>query len=274
MAGFEELLGIFTQQDDAREAFARMNITDQHLNTSGICHGGFVATLAIAAAKRCVSPSLTLISLDYRYLRPTPHGTLATARARLIKRGSLITAVEVQVHADEALVGQAFCEFAEQRVDLSSVTEGTLGAARFEPQFYYTKSARELADLSNEDLMRALGVLDRGFFGTPPAQPTVTCAGLHTDERLSDGDFLHPGLLALIADNTLGLAAFATMGKWRSAVTTSLKLNCALPVPVGEELNCTAHLSMRSGQVLTLQSELWANGRQIGICSGNFFAIL
>lgn len=308
MAGFEELLGIFTQQDNARESFARMNITQRHLNTSGICHGGFAATLAIAAARTCAGPTRRLISLDYRYLRPTPEGTLATARASILKRGSLLTAVEVRVHADEALVGLAFCEFAEGRVDTASTVAGAPGAAPTTPQISYTGDAARLAQASDDELMRMLGVLDRAFFDVPPAPSALTCAAMRTDARLAAGDdrdksdgcgggnrdargastvggdenaedtvnargIVHPGAIALLADNTLGLAAFSAAGAWKSAVTTSLKLDCANPVPIGQELTCTAHLSMRAGQVLTLQSELWADGRQVGTCSGTFFAL-
>jgi uncharacterized protein (TIGR00369 family) len=116
---FAETLGMeFADGGDGAagaDAVVRLQAGDRHLNVGGVVHGGVVASIidtAMGRAVRQATDSSTATSqLTVTYLEPAKPGTLE-ARARVAKRGRMLTIVEADVEQDGTAVAHAVATFA------------------------------------------------------------------------------------------------------------------------------------------------------------------
>jgi len=96
-----------------KEAVLSMEVRQEHLQETGVVHGGILSSLADSAAVYTFFPDLkdgqTMISIEFKinFLRPglKDHGPLM-ARATVIKRGRKIGLCDVEVTQSGDLVAK------------------------------------------------------------------------------------------------------------------------------------------------------------------------
>lgn len=93
--------------DDGDDLPVTVSTADEHANTNGTVHGGFLATLLDTACGREVRSGLdegrtaATVALTVTYLRPGKVGSQLTASATTLHRGDSLVMVEGDVHDDE-----------------------------------------------------------------------------------------------------------------------------------------------------------------------------
>ena len=275
MTTFKELLLAEVESIQLGEAIATMPITDSHLNTYRICLGGFMASLAQMAAEEAAGSNTHQISLDYRFLRPAPSGSLAQAHATLAKRGNTFLTVETRVFAGDTLVGLALSDHVFNSVDVASQTHSPHSPAQLPPlDFFFNTKDRAPIEGNGDSTRRILACTDRSHLPKDLNFGSSVHAGLHINRHLLHEDGAIPlGVLCHLADNAFGTVAFSHLGRDMSAVTTGLRVDCPQKIEKAETLSCTARLAMRSGRLMSFTGELWTKNEQAGTCSATFFVV-
>lgn len=105
---FMNTVGMKISKLEEGYAETQIKVTPDHLNFSGIVHGGCLYTLAdVAAGLATFSFGGTAVTLSssFNYLSAAPGSTsLLRAVAKAKKHGRTITVLEVEVFADDKLV--------------------------------------------------------------------------------------------------------------------------------------------------------------------------
>ena len=111
--GFMKHLGglSFKKIDDNNYEFSG-KIQDMHLNTGGIAHGGYLATIAdagmgtaalmIASGKRCVT-----INLEIKFLSPGKLGDDLTGKVKILKKTKTLIFINCIVSNSKEIVSSA-----------------------------------------------------------------------------------------------------------------------------------------------------------------------
>lgn len=92
--------------EDGEDLPVTVTTGDEHANTNGTVHGGFLATLLDTACGREVRSGLdegrsaATVSLTVTYLKPGKVGSELTANATTLHRGDSLVMVEGDVHDD------------------------------------------------------------------------------------------------------------------------------------------------------------------------------
>jgi len=103
---FGELIGLNVNSVEPGQASLSLPVRDEHKQNNQVVHGGAIATLIDSAAAFAVIPLLddeetaTTVDLTISYLRPLVAGT-ATANARVLRSGTRIIAISIEVFDDE-----------------------------------------------------------------------------------------------------------------------------------------------------------------------------
>jgi uncharacterized protein (TIGR00369 family) len=115
---FGWLLGYHYPETDAGHARCIMDVTDIHLNPSGVAHGGVLCTLADAAmgaaAQDALEPDQRCVTAELKvnFLKAIPPGRII-ADATVVHSGSRLVVATAEIHnADGDLVGVALGTFA------------------------------------------------------------------------------------------------------------------------------------------------------------------
>jgi len=110
---FFEHLGIEFDRSDPDNTAVVVEVDDRHLNVNEVVHGSVIhALLDTAMGLECFRANerqpVATVEITVRYLQPVFEGRLE-ARARVIKRGKRVLAVEADVISGDAVVatGQA-----------------------------------------------------------------------------------------------------------------------------------------------------------------------
>jgi len=107
-----ELLGLDVQRLDDGGATVTLDAEERHLNQGGTVHGGAIATLVDTAMGAAVFAGTedderpVTVEMKVGYLEPAQPGRL-TANARVRRRGSRFTVLEVDVEQDGQIVAFA-----------------------------------------------------------------------------------------------------------------------------------------------------------------------
>ena len=111
--GFMKHLGglSFKKIDDDNYEFSG-KIQDMHLNTGGIAHGGYLATIAdagmgtaahmIASGKRCVT-----INLEIKFLSPGKLGDDLTGKVQILKKTKTLIFINCIISNSKGIVSSA-----------------------------------------------------------------------------------------------------------------------------------------------------------------------
>ena len=109
---FHELLGLDVQRLDDGGATVALDADERHLNQGGTVHGGAIATLVDTAMGAAVFAGTedderpVTVEMKVGYLEPAKPGRL-TATARVRRRGSRFTVLDVDVEQEGELVAYA-----------------------------------------------------------------------------------------------------------------------------------------------------------------------
>ena len=89
-----------------------VEIKEMHLNTGGIAHGGFLATIAdagmgtaahmIADGKRCVT-----INLDTKFISAGKLGDLLIGKVKILKKTNSLVFISCEINGPESIVAHA-----------------------------------------------------------------------------------------------------------------------------------------------------------------------
>ena len=107
-----ELLGLDVRRLDDGGATVTLDADERHLNQGGTVHGGAIATLVDTAMGAAVFAGTddderpVTVEMKVGYLEPASPGRL-TATARVRRRGSRFTVLEVDVEQDDKVVAFA-----------------------------------------------------------------------------------------------------------------------------------------------------------------------
>jgi uncharacterized protein (TIGR00369 family) len=111
--GFIKHLGglSFRKIDDNNYEFSG-KIQDMHLNTGGIAHGGYLATIAdagmgtaahmIASGKRCVT-----INLDLKFISAGKPGDLLVGKVKILKKTKTLVFITCEINSSTEIVVSA-----------------------------------------------------------------------------------------------------------------------------------------------------------------------
>jgi len=116
-AGFLNLVGIRDQTAQDGNARLELDVTEEHLNSSGTVHGGVLATLVDAAMGQAVRSRTgdgdvpATSQLTVTYLRPGEPGSLVVT-AEVRKQGEHLTVCEADVEQDGRALVHAVATFA------------------------------------------------------------------------------------------------------------------------------------------------------------------
>ena len=275
MNTFKKLLLAEIKSTQPGEAVATMPVTDSHLNTYRICLGGFIASLAQMAAEEAAGCNTHQISLDYRFLRPAPSGTLAQAHATVVKHGKTLITVETRISAGNTLVGLSLSDHALNSIDAATQTYSPRSPAQLPPlDFFLNIKGSASTEDNGDSTRRILACTDRRHLPKDFNFGSSVHAGLHVNHHLLHEDGSIPlGALCHLADNTFGTVAFSHLERDMSAVTTGLRVDCPKKVASTETLSCTAQLALKSGRLMSFTGELWTENEQVGTCSATFLVV-
>ncbi|MFV0532061.1 MAG: PaaI family thioesterase [Cumulibacter sp.] len=117
--GYRALSAIDTESLGNGQARGTVVVTEDHLNRSGIMHGGALATLADSALGRAVATALetgqapSTASMTMSYMASANPGDALTCMATVRKRGRQTAVVEADVvrDSDERLIAHAVATF-------------------------------------------------------------------------------------------------------------------------------------------------------------------
>lgn len=104
---FAQFVGIVTTKIEKGYAEAELELRPEHLNSSGIIHGGVMLTLAdVVTGSATVSFGYQAVtsSGEYHYLAPGKGLEKVTATARCLKSGRTLMVFDVEVHGKEGKV--------------------------------------------------------------------------------------------------------------------------------------------------------------------------
>ncbi len=111
--GFMKYLGgISFKEIDERNFEFSSKIQDVHLNTGGIAHGGYLATIAdagmgtaahiIAAGKRCVT-----INLDTKFISAGKLGNLLIGKVKILKKTKTLIFITCEINGPDEIIAHA-----------------------------------------------------------------------------------------------------------------------------------------------------------------------
>ncbi|MDQ4038052.1 MAG: PaaI family thioesterase [Actinomycetota bacterium] len=115
--GFLALVGVKAQTAEDGRARLELDVTEDHLNSSGTVHGGVLATVVDAAMGQAVRSRTgdndvpATSQLTVTYLRPGEPGSLVVT-AEVRKQGEHLTVCEADVEQDGRALVHAVATFA------------------------------------------------------------------------------------------------------------------------------------------------------------------
>jgi uncharacterized protein (TIGR00369 family) len=114
---FNELVGPFYIRREDKDVSLGIRIEERHCNSRGICHGGFLATMAdLALGYACASvgghASFVTISLTLDYAGSAKPGDWVQSRVEVQKAGSRIAFANCYLVADDVRLVRASAIFA------------------------------------------------------------------------------------------------------------------------------------------------------------------
>jgi uncharacterized protein (TIGR00369 family) len=114
---FNELVGPFYVRRDGREVSLGIRVEERHTNSRGICHGGFLATMAdLALGYACAAigghSSFVTISLTLDYAGSARPGDWLHSEVEVQKTGSRIAFANCYLVANGVRVVRASAIFA------------------------------------------------------------------------------------------------------------------------------------------------------------------
>ena len=114
---FNALVGPFYLRREGKDVSLGIRIEERHCNSRGICHGGFLATMAdLALGYACASvgghSSFVTISLTLDYAGSAKPGDWVQSRVEVQKAGSRIAFANCYLVADDVRLVRASAIFA------------------------------------------------------------------------------------------------------------------------------------------------------------------
>jgi acyl-CoA thioesterase len=120
---FAHLLGIELVEVSAGHAVARLRLAGDHLNGVQIAHGGALFTLAdlaFALASNSHGYLAVALSASIQFLRPATAGSVLTARASELSRGSRVSSYLIRITDESEQVVAVFQGLAYRKSDRTS----------------------------------------------------------------------------------------------------------------------------------------------------------
>ena len=87
------------------------------------------------------------------------------------------------------------------------------------------------------------------------------------DHHINHGGVCHGGVYMALADVTMGIAAYQ-LSDWQKCATIDFQTHFLAAAKKGQKLVCNARLNRAVGDLVFMESHIWAAGRQCAQSSG------
>ena len=107
---FAKAAGVCLDRIAPGEAWGHMLIEERHTNPFGVAHGGALMTMAdnlMGAAGIYLEEKIASIDFQYQFMRAVRPGDRVDGHAHVIKEGSSILFVELELYVGDQQVGKA-----------------------------------------------------------------------------------------------------------------------------------------------------------------------
>ncbi|MGE0599383.1 MAG: PaaI family thioesterase [Dehalococcoidia bacterium] len=116
--GFQALMGLDIYERGEGYSRARVQLTADHMNPHGVCHGGVLYTMADTSmggalySKLAEDESCATIEIKMVYMATAREGSLVECETRLVNKGRRVAVLESDVRVGERLIAKALGTFA------------------------------------------------------------------------------------------------------------------------------------------------------------------